>query len=155
MLIIHDAARIVIDADTELGPGDFAVGSTVPDEQPHEQPYPQLGAPAVSRPTTPLDQPHQQPGAQLDPQSPAPTTEHLDASGCIITPGLVNAHHHLLQTAFRTLPGTRGVPMHVWLPTMAAAYSAVGIDPELAHAAARAGIAEGLLGGVTTVADHH
>jgi cytosine/adenosine deaminase-related metal-dependent hydrolase len=136
MLIIHDAARIVIDADTELGPGDFAVGSTVPDEQPHEQP-------------------HQQPGAQLDPQAPAPTTEHLDASGCIITPGLVNAHHHLLQTAFRTLPGTRGVPMHVWLPTMAAAYSAVGIDPELAHTAARAGIAEGLLGGVTTVADHH
>ena len=79
----------------------------------------------------------------------------LDASGCVVTPGLVNAHHHLLQTAFRTLPGTRGVPMAQWLPTMAAAYAAVGVDDELAHAAASAGLAEALLCGVTTVADHH
>ena len=79
----------------------------------------------------------------------------LDASGCVVTPGLVNAHHHLLQTAFRTLPGTRGVPMVQWLPTMAAAYAAVGVDDELAYAAASAGLAEALLCGVTTVADHH
>lgn len=81
--------------------------------------------------------------------------EVLDASGCVVTPGLVNAHHHLLQTAFRTLPGTRGVPMRDWLPRMAAAYAAVGVDDELAHAAASAGLAEALLCGVTTVADHH
>ncbi|MCO1660400.1 amidohydrolase family protein [Pseudonocardia sp. S2-4] len=79
----------------------------------------------------------------------------LDASGCVVTPGLVNAHHHLLQTAFRTLPGTRGVPMREWLPRMAAAYAAVGVDDELANAAAEAGLAEALLCGVTTVADHH
>jgi cytosine/adenosine deaminase-related metal-dependent hydrolase len=81
--------------------------------------------------------------------------ETIDVSGCVITPGLVNAHHHLLQTAFRTLPGTRGVPMSDWLPTMAAAYSRVGVDAELAFAAASVGVAEGLLSGVTTVADHH
>ncbi|KQS66045.1 amidohydrolase family protein [Modestobacter sp. Leaf380] len=81
--------------------------------------------------------------------------EVLDARGCVVTPGLVNAHAHLLQTAFRTLPGTRGVPMREWLPTMAAAYDAVGVDPELGHAAASAGLAEALLSGVTTVADHH
>jgi cytosine/adenosine deaminase-related metal-dependent hydrolase len=81
--------------------------------------------------------------------------EVLDASGCVVTPGLVNAHHHLLQTAFRTLPGTRGVPMSRWLPTMAAAYAAAGVDEELVHAAASAGLAEALLCGVTTVADHH
>lgn len=79
----------------------------------------------------------------------------LDASGCVVTPGLVNAHHHLLQSAFRTLPGTRGVPMSEWLPTMAAAYGRAGVDAELAAAAASVGIAEGLLFGVTTVADHH
>jgi 8-oxoguanine deaminase len=81
--------------------------------------------------------------------------EVLDASGCVVTPGLVNAHHHLLQTAFRTLPGTRGVPMGDWLPRMAAGYAAVGVDDELVHAAAAAGLAEALLCGVTTVADHH
>lgn len=81
--------------------------------------------------------------------------EELDASGCVVTPGLVNAHHHLLQTAFRTLPGTRGVPMATWLPTMAAAYARTGIDAELCFDAASAGLAEALLNGVTTVADHH
>jgi len=82
-------------------------------------------------------------------------TQVLDASGCVVTPGLVNAHHHLLQSAFRTLPGTRGVVMSEWLKTMAAAYGAVGVDPELARTAALVGVAEGLLSGVTTVADHH
>jgi len=79
----------------------------------------------------------------------------LDASGCVVTPGLINAHHHLLQSAFRTLPGTRGVPMRDWLPTMAAAYARAGVDAELASVAAAVGVAEGLLSGVTTVADHH
>ena len=78
----------------------------------------------------------------------------LDATGCVVTPGLVNAHHHLLQTAFRTLPGTRGVPMREWLAVMAAAYRRASVDAELVGAAARAGLAEALLSGVTTVADH-
>jgi len=79
----------------------------------------------------------------------------LDARGCAVVPGLVNAHHHLLQSAFRTLPGTRGVPMRAWLGVMAGAYAATRVDPELCRAAAAVGLAEGLLCGVTTVADHH
>ncbi len=86
---------------------------------------------------------------------PVTDADRLDVSGCVITPGLVNAHHHLLQTAFRTLPGTRGVPMSSWLPTMAAAYGDARVDPELCGLAAAAGLAESLLCGVTTVADHH
>jgi 8-oxoguanine deaminase len=78
----------------------------------------------------------------------------LDVSGCVVTPGLVNAHHHLLQSAFRTLPGTRGVPMAEWLPAMAGAYARVGIDTELVAISTSVGVAEGLLSGVTTVADH-
>lgn len=86
---------------------------------------------------------------------PAGGVEELDATGCVVTPGLVNAHHHLLQTAFRTLPGTRGVPMREWLGLMAAAYARARVDAELVGLAARAGLAEALLSGVTTVADHH
>jgi 8-oxoguanine deaminase len=78
----------------------------------------------------------------------------LDAGGCVVTPGLVNAHHHLLQSGFRTLPGTRHVPMAAWLPAMAAAYGSAGIDPSLVAATTAVGVAEGLLSGVTTVADH-
>ncbi|MGO1236634.1 amidohydrolase family protein [Microbacterium gubbeenense] len=84
----------------------------------------------------------------------AAAAQSLDVSGCIVTPGLVNAHHHLLQSGFRTLNGTRGVAMRDWLPAMAAAYADAGIDATLAYAAARVGIAEGLLSGVTTIADH-
>jgi len=94
-------------------------------------------------------------GTAALPGAVAGSAETVDVAGCILTPGLVNAHHHLLQTAFRTLPGTRGVPMSAWLPRMAAEYAAIGIDEELANAAALAGIAEGLLSGVTTIADHH
>ncbi len=82
-------------------------------------------------------------------------TEYLDASGCVVIPGLVNAHHHLLQTAFRTLSGTRHLSMGDWLAAMAGYYRRAGVDPDLAEAAAAVAVAEGLLAGVTTVADHH
>lgn len=96
-----------------------------------------------------------EPGVETSGDLEVPGEGDLDASGCVVAPGLVNAHHHLLQSAFRTLPGTRGVPMSHWLPAMAAAYAEAGVDAELAALAARVGIAEGLLCGVTTVADHH
>jgi cytosine/adenosine deaminase-related metal-dependent hydrolase len=83
------------------------------------------------------------------------SAEMIDVTDCVVTPGLINAHHHLLQTAFRTLPGTRGVDMATWLPRMARAYSEASVDPELCHLAAQVGVAESLLCGVTTVADHH
>lgn len=92
-------------------------------------------------------------GAVVSSSGEAPG-ETLDVSGCVVTPGLINAHHHLLQTGFRTLPATRGVPMRDWLPAMAAAYAGAGIDASLTGATASAGIAESLLSGVTTVADH-
>ena len=41
-----------------------------------------------------------------------------------------------------------------WLPAMAAAYGAARIDPSLVAATTAVGVAEGLLAGVTTVADH-
>jgi 8-oxoguanine deaminase len=91
------------------------------------------------------------PGAIASSDAPA---EVVDVAGCVVTPGLVNAHHHLLQSGFRTLPGTRGVPMAAWLPAMAAAYAAAIMDPELARLTTLVGVAEGLLDGVTTVADH-
>jgi 8-oxoguanine deaminase len=81
--------------------------------------------------------------------------EVLDASGCVVIPGLVNAHHHLLQSAFRTHPDARHVPMAQWLAAMRSQYAAVGIDGEVAAVAAAVGVAESLLCGVTTVADHH
>lgn len=128
MLTITRATRIVVDESTERD-GDLVLRD---------------GVVSAGRPDGSIE------AVVVDDQD-----ETLDASGCVVTPGLVNAHHHLLQSAFRTLPGTRGVAMRDWLPTMAAAYARAGVDAELAHAAASVGVAEGLLCGVTTVADHH
>jgi len=128
MLTITRATRIVVDESTERD-GDLVLRD---------------GVVSAGRPPGSTD-------AVVD----GHLNETLDASGCVVTPGLVNAHHHLLQSAFRTLPDTRGVAMKDWLPRMAAAYARTGVDAELAHAAASVGVAEGLLCGVTTVADHH
>jgi len=134
MIIIHDADHVFVDAQTETRGGTLALTDVVLDRD------------ETATATTTATETATTTGAAVD---------RLDATGCVVTPGLVNAHHHLLQSAFRTLPGTRGVPMHVWLPTMAAEYARIGIDPELARASALVGVAEGLLNGVTTVADHH
>lgn len=102
--------------------------------------------------------------ARVEPASPPaanpPTpngqaASHLDATGCLVIPGLINAHHHLLQSAFRTHPTTRQIPMRNWLSEMAKLYSQARIDPPFVAAAAAVGLAESLLNGVTTVADHH
>ena len=92
--------------------------------------------------------------SRQSPSEPA-GRETLDAAGCVVIPGLVNAHHHLLQSAFRTLEGTRHVRMDRWLATMGGYYRQARVDPDLTAAAAAVGVAEGLLAGVTTVADHH
>jgi cytosine/adenosine deaminase-related metal-dependent hydrolase len=94
-------------------------------------------------------------GGEAPPAGDEGSKDILDARGCIVTPGLVNAHHHLVQSAFRTIPQARHIPMVQWLKVMAAAYNRVVIDPELTAAAAAVGLSEALLCGVTTVADHH
>ncbi|MFC7342975.1 8-oxoguanine deaminase [Saccharopolyspora griseoalba] len=77
--------------------------------------------------------------------------ERVDASGCLVTPGLVNTHHHLYQWA------TRGYAcdstLFEWLTELYPVWSR--IDAETAHAAASAGLARLALTGCTTAADHH
>lgn len=94
-------------------------------------------------------------GAQVVDGPPPADAQVVDVSGCVVTPGLVNAHHHLLQSAFRSGPDTRFLPMRDWLARMSTRYARTGVDPELTAAAAAVGLAESLLCGVTTVADHH
>jgi 8-oxoguanine deaminase len=157
MLTIANATRIVVDERTELtGTLVLRDGVVAETATGKETATAKVTATANDRLTEKetLTGKETAPGevtAAGEPQNP----ETLDASGCVVTPGLVNAHHHLLQSAFRTLPGTRGVAMRDWLPTMAAAYARAGVDAELAAVAASVGVAEGLLCGVTTVADHH
>ena len=39
----------------------------------------------------------------------------IDASGCIVIPGLVNCHHHLYQTLTRSIGTAEGKSLFDWL----------------------------------------
>ncbi len=76
----------------------------------------------------------------------------IDASGCVITPGLINCHHHLYQTLTRSLATSAGLSLFDWLKTL---YPIWGqMTPDAVHTSAKLGLAELLLSGATTVADH-
>jgi cytosine/adenosine deaminase-related metal-dependent hydrolase len=82
---------------------------------------------------------------------PAQGDVHIDASDCLITPGLVNTHHHLYQWATRGLAADS--TLFQWLVELYPIWG--GLDAEITHAAASAGLARLATTGCTTVADHH
>ena len=43
--------------------------------------------------------------------------EVIEASGCVVTPGLVNTHHHLYQSLTRAVPGGQDALLFGWLKT--------------------------------------
>jgi cytosine/adenosine deaminase-related metal-dependent hydrolase len=80
-----------------------------------------------------------------------PDARHLDASGCLITPGLVNTHHHLYQWITRGL--AVDATLFGWLTTL---YPVWGrIDADLVHTAASGALTWLAKTGCTTTTDHH
>ena len=77
--------------------------------------------------------------------------ERVDLAGAVVTPGLVNTHHHLYQTLTRAR--AQQADLFTWLRELYPAWAA--IDAEAEYAAARTGLAELALSGCTTVFDHH
>jgi cytosine/adenosine deaminase-related metal-dependent hydrolase len=77
--------------------------------------------------------------------------ETVDLGGALVTPGLVNTHHHLYQTLTRAR--AQEADLFTWLRTLYPVWA--GIDAESEYAAARTGLAELMLSGCTTVFDHH
>jgi cytosine/adenosine deaminase-related metal-dependent hydrolase len=77
--------------------------------------------------------------------------ERVDLNGAVVTPGLVNTHHHLFQTLTRAR--AQEADLFTWLRELYPVWA--GVDAEAEHAAARTGIAELALSGCTTVFDHH
>ncbi len=80
-----------------------------------------------------------------------PGAERIDGSGLLVTPGLVNAHHHLYQWI------TRGYAtddtLFGWLTTLYPVWAR--LDAELVHDSAAANLAWMALTGCTTSMDHH
>jgi cytosine/adenosine deaminase-related metal-dependent hydrolase len=82
----------------------------------------------------------------------APGAEVIDARGCVVTPGLVNTHHHLYQTLTRAVPGGQDALLFGWLKTLYPIWARFG--PEEMFVSAQVGLAELALSGCTMTSDH-
>ena len=78
--------------------------------------------------------------------------EYIDARGCLVTPGLVNAHHHLYQNLTRAYGPMTNSALFGWLRTLYPLWR--GLNEESAHVSAWVGLAELALSGCTTSSDH-
>ena len=77
--------------------------------------------------------------------------ERVELGGAVVTPGLVNTHHHLYQTLTRAR--AQQADLFTWLRELYPVWAR--IDAQAEYAAARTGLAELALSGCTTVFDHH
>ena len=89
-------------------------------------------------------------GASTD--TPPDATDAIDATDCLVTPGLINTHHHLFQNLTRAFPPMTKAPLFGWLKTLYPLWAA--IDQEAVFTSAWVGLAELALSGCTTSTDH-
>ena len=82
----------------------------------------------------------------------APGAKIIDASGCVVVPGMINTHHHLYQTLTRNLPAVQDSKLFDWLVYLYEVWR--HIDQEAVYASAQTGLGELLLTGCTTSSDH-
>ena len=78
--------------------------------------------------------------------------EIIDAAGCLVTPGLVNTHHHLFQSLTKAVPGGQNALLFGWLQTLYPIWSRFG--PEEIRISTILGLSELALSGCTMSSDH-
>ncbi len=76
----------------------------------------------------------------------------VNAEYCVVTPGLVNTHHHLYQTLTRAVPGGQDALLFGWLQTLYPIWARFG--PDEMRVSAQVGLAELALSGCTLSSDH-
>src|SRR6185503_8857715 len=89
-------------------------------------------------------------GGGAEPEG-ADDVERIELGGAVVTPGLINTHHHLCQTLTRAR--AQQADLFTWLRELYPVWA--GLDAEAEYAAARTGLAELALSGCSTVFDHH
>jgi cytosine/adenosine deaminase-related metal-dependent hydrolase len=82
----------------------------------------------------------------------APGAQVVEARGCLVTPGLINTHHHLFQTLTRGVPGGQDALLFGWLKTLYPIWAR--FTPDHMFSSAVIGLAELALSGCTLTSDH-
>ncbi|MDA0978117.1 MAG: 8-oxoguanine deaminase [Proteobacteria bacterium] len=86
-----------------------------------------------------------------EPESAWDTT--LDASDCVLLPGLINCHHHFYQTLTRAVPAALNKELFDWLVSLYPIWA--NLDEESIVASTETALCELMLSGCTTTTDHH
>ena len=87
-------------------------------------------------------------------QQPAtPCQQVFDAREHVVLPGLINTHHHFYQTLTRAWAPVVNQPLFPWLKTLYPVWAR--LTPEKLALASKVALAELLLSGCSTAADHH
>ncbi|MFO1147188.1 MAG: 8-oxoguanine deaminase [Alsobacter sp.] len=89
--------------------------------------------------------------AGAEPRVPVDAT--FEASRHVVLPGLVNTHHHFFQTLTRAHPAAINKELFPWLTSLYPLWSR--LDPASFRLSVRIALAELLMSGCTTAADHH
>ncbi len=90
--------------------------------------------------------------AAIGPDLAVEGAEIVYVTGCVVTPGLVNTHHHLYQSLTKAVPGGQDALLFGWLQTLYPIWSRFG--PEEMYISAQVGLAELALSGCTMTSDH-
>lgn len=83
---------------------------------------------------------------------PQQADQVIDANNMVLLPGLVNTHHHFVQTLTRAIPAAQNGNLFSWLKTLYPIWS--GLTPEAIAVSTQLAIAELMLSGCTTTSDH-
>ncbi|MDQ0866796.1 8-oxoguanine deaminase [Arthrobacter globiformis] len=83
----------------------------------------------------------------------APCGQTFDAGSHVVLPGLINSHHHFYQTLTRAWGPVANAPLFPWLQNLYPVWAR--LTPRDLELAATVALAELLLSGCTTAADHH
>lgn len=83
---------------------------------------------------------------------PQTADEVIDARAHLVMPGLVNTHHHMVQSLTRAIPGVQDAELFAWLRGLYPIWA--GLTPEMVRVSTQVAMAELLLSGCTTSSDH-
>lgn len=90
----------------------------------------------------------------IGPAAELPQTAHevIDARGHLVIPGLVNTHHHMVQSLTRAVPQVQDAELFSWLRGLYPIWA--GLMPEMVFVSHQIAMAELLLSGCSTSSDH-
>ncbi len=83
---------------------------------------------------------------------PVTADEVIDARDHLVTPGLINTHHHMYQSLTRAIPAVQNAELFGWLRGLYPIWA--GLTPQMVRVSTQVAMAELLMSGCTTSSDH-